>query len=456
MTAQETLITNPSISSIVGALAQEAVVPIDWRTVRLGEVFKFTSKPRGLKYSDFEYIPFIPMELIPVGHLFSSAHSLRSVADISSGTYFESGDVLVAKITPSFENGKQGIIEGLPSPFGIATTEVIAINEVPGVSDKQFLFYYLLHPGVRSAMAAKMKGTTGRQRLSTTTLANWTMLLPPLPQQRAIARVLRAVQTAIHARRSELELERERKAALMQHLLTKGTRGDPTKLTDIGEIPESWQLVRLGTEAEVITKGSSPNWQGFEYQEAGVTFVRSQNIGWGRLELDDVAYLPEAFNQKERKSIIQARDLLLNIVGASIGRAAVADESIAGGNLNQAVALVRLRKRLMPEFTMYFLLTREGQAQQHRLEKDIARANLSLADIGNLITPLPSLDEQQTIAHGLQACEAVIEAIEREVGLHVELFRTLLEELMTGHLSALPLVTAATSGPYDPPTEVEV
>ena len=63
------------------------------------------------------------------------------------------------------------------------------------------------------------------------------VLTPPWPEQRAIARVIRAVQDAIQSRRRELELECERKVALMQHLFTHGTRDEPTKVTEIGEMP---------------------------------------------------------------------------------------------------------------------------------------------------------------------------------------------------------------------------
>jgi type I restriction enzyme, S subunit len=255
--------TRPEPSSCKGELATVGVcaarppVPAGWQTIRLGDAFPFTKKPRGLRYSDFERIPFVPMESVPIGGLSFSQFVLKTPADVSSGTYFEPGDILIAKITPSFENGKQGIIESLPLRFGVATTELIPIKDVPGVSDKHFLFFYLLRREVRSALAAKMDGSTGRQRLSPITLANWEILLPPLSEQCAIARVLRTVQDAIQARRREVALERERKAALMQHLFTHGTRGEQTKVTEIGEMPESWRVVQLGDLCELLQYGTS-------------------------------------------------------------------------------------------------------------------------------------------------------------------------------------------------------
>src|SRR5438046_814921 len=90
-------------------------------------------------------------------------------------------------------------------------------------------------------------------------LVEFPVPVPPLPEQRAIAHTLRTIQQAREARQRELVLERERKAALMQHLFTHGTRGEPTKQTEIGEMPESWRVMRLAEVASIgagITLGN--------------------------------------------------------------------------------------------------------------------------------------------------------------------------------------------------------
>ena len=100
-------------------------IPESWETTRLTEVVTFTKKPRDLRYSEYDKIPFVPMELIPIAKLSSEEFLLKTNNELKSGTYFEPGDILLPKITPSFENGKQCIIRELPTLFGIATTEVI-------------------------------------------------------------------------------------------------------------------------------------------------------------------------------------------------------------------------------------------------------------------------------------------------------------------------------------------
>ena len=199
------------------------------------------------------------------------------------------------------------------------------------------------------------------------------------------------------------------------------------------QLPSHWLVVKLGKLAERITKGSSPKWQGFFYCNQGVLFVRSQNVGWGYLDSKDIAYLPEAFNHKEKKSILKKDDLLINIVGASIGRAALANKLVEGGNINQAVALVRLKSdcNCDPSFIVNFLLSETGQIQLHRQKKDIARANLSLQDINNLLIAIPPLPEQKTIAHTLRTIQKAKETRQRELELERERKAALMQYLFT-------------------------
>jgi len=176
-------------------------LPCGWRLATLRGACHFRTKPRGLRYEDYPLIPFVPMELIPTDGMYFHAYEERTRADVRSGTYFEAGDVLVPKITPCFENGKQGIIPALPNGFGVATTEVVPLRGLDGVSDTEFLFLLLMRSVVRAELADKMQGTTGRQRLPKEALADLAVLLPPLAEQRAIARALKAVQAARDARR---------------------------------------------------------------------------------------------------------------------------------------------------------------------------------------------------------------------------------------------------------------
>src|SRR5262245_61600823 len=124
------------------ALSDFDHLPTTWSVKPIREVYAFTRKPRGLTFANSTSVPFLPMDAIPIGRVYVSTFEERLASEIGSGTYVENGDLVIAKITPSFENGKQAILDW-NRPFGFATTEVIPIKEVAGISDKRFLFHFL-------------------------------------------------------------------------------------------------------------------------------------------------------------------------------------------------------------------------------------------------------------------------------------------------------------------------
>jgi type I restriction enzyme S subunit len=142
-------------------------LPEEWEVATLGEVADFSGKPGRQHVTDDSLIPFVPMSLLPDDALYIPKWEMRKPADIRSGVFIQEGDLLLAKITPCLENGKQGIVIGLPGGWGYATTEVIPIRSSLSL-DSEYLALYLKMPNVRQSLASKMEGTTGRQRLPKT------------------------------------------------------------------------------------------------------------------------------------------------------------------------------------------------------------------------------------------------------------------------------------------------
>ena len=158
------------------------LVPESWGVASIRDMYTFTKKPRGLNIQ--KPVPFIPMELVPLSEMKIKNYELRDKG--SSGTYVENGDLLLAKITPSFENGKQGFVS-IAKPYAYATTEVIPIKDIENLSDKFYLFYYLLKDYIRNQLTDKIEGSTGRQRLSKTILEETLIPKPSLNEQKEIA-----------------------------------------------------------------------------------------------------------------------------------------------------------------------------------------------------------------------------------------------------------------------------
>lgn len=300
--------------------------------------------------------------------------------------------------------------------------------------DKWFLFYLLLHN--KKNIESQGTGTTF-QSINRTVLDNFPIPLPSLLEQRVIARALRAVQEAREARRREAALERERKAALMDYLFTHGTRGEPRQQTDVGEIPQSWQAVRLGEISKVRYGLGQPP----QLDDNGIPMIRATDIKKGQIISDRVLKVKKEAIPKSRSPFLKKGDILVVRSGAYTGDVAMYDgrweEAIAGYDLvaapNEEVNAVFLAQYLLGDRAQrFFKSQRDRSAQPH----------LNSEQLGNTLVPLPSNSEQGDIAAALITCDVKIAALEQEAALLEELFRAMLEELMTGRLSALPLVEA--------------
>ena len=165
------------------------------------------------------------------------------------------------------------------------------------------------------------------------------------------------------------------------------------------ELPEGWSWARLDTLTQVITKGSSPKWQGVSYTDNpdDVLFVTRENVGSYTLRLDSRKYVEKKFNNIEPRSILEKGDFLMNIVGASIGRTAFFDID-ANANINQAVCLIRVfHLHLESQFLLHFFNSDVCLSYMFDKQVDNARANLSMGNIAGFIIPIPPISEQHRI-----------------------------------------------------------
>ena len=155
---------------------------------------------------------------------------------------------------------------------------------------------------------------------------------------------------------------------------------------------------RLEEYAALITKGASPKWQGVDYCEKGTLFVTSENVRECYLDLSKRKYLDDKINEIQPRSILKRNDILINIVGASIGRAAVYDcDELA--NINQAVALVRVDfSRINQTYLMTFLNSQQAIEMYRKMKKGGARDNLSLQNIADLKIPVAPMERQKEFA----------------------------------------------------------
>jgi len=202
----------------------------------------------------------------------------------------------------------------------------------------------------------------------------------------------------------------------------------------------NWEERILGDLCTLITKGSSPKWQGINYVvEPGILFVTSENVGEGKMLLDKRKYVEAKFNEKDKKSILKKGDVLTNIVGASIGRTAIYDiDDVA--NINQAVCILRCNPKLLNNFFLMNLLNSPFLRKiLHDNEVNTARANLSLGFFNKLSIPFPSLEQQETIVSQLgnfQTETKKMEAIyQKKIADLEELKKSVLQKAFAGELN---------------------
>ena len=205
------------------------------------------------------------------------------------------------------------------------------------------------------------------------------------------------------------------------------------KNTEIGVIPEDWD-VRSGYEiTDLIGKGASPNWQGFAYSSYGMLFVTSENVRDGFLDVKQPKYLPLAFHHKIRRTKLEIFDVLINIVGASIGRSCQVKNDLGEANINQAVALFRVNKSCYPGYIGYYFQSLVAKSLLLSFQVDAARPNVSLTNLRNMPVILPSkIDEQEKIARTLSDIDSLITSIEKLIEKKKLIKQGAMQVLLTG------------------------
>ncbi len=214
-----------------------------------------------------------------------------------------------------------------------------------------------------------------------------------------------------------------------------------SKLNEIfNQKGDGWEEKKIEDLTELVTKGSSPKWQGINYvKKPGILFVTSENVGEGKLLMHKRKYLEEKFNNKQKKSILKKGDVLTNIVGASIGRTAIYDlEELA--NINQAVCIMRCNESdLYNYYLMYLLNSPYFKTILHENEVNNARANLSLTFFKNLIIPVPTLQKQIELVNYIQKFHKettlLSNTIECKLQNIIELKKSILQKAFTGELT---------------------
>ncbi|HCW7341058.1 TPA: restriction endonuclease subunit S [Staphylococcus aureus] len=179
-----------------------------------------------------------------------------------------------------------------------------------------------------------------------------------------------------------------------------------------------WEEKKLGDLTTKIGSGKTPKGGSENYTNKGITFLRSQNIRNGKLNLNDLVYISKDIDDEMKNSRTYYGDVLLNITGASIGRTAINSIVETHANLNQHVCIIRLKKEYYYNFFGQYLLSRKGKRKIFLAQSGGSREGLNFKEIANLKIFTPTIfEEQQKIGQFFSKLDRQIELEEQKLEL---------------------------------------
>jgi type I restriction enzyme S subunit len=296
------------------------------------------------------------------------------------------------------------------------------------VLDNHFLLHLLTYTNIDPVIGGDARG-----KLTQSLLTQLILPYPPLREQRQIARVLSAMQQAIERQEHLIALTTELKKALMHKLLTEGTRGEPLKQTEMGPVPESWEVVTLGSLAK-IGNGATPKRDNPAYWESGsIPWLTSGKIHEGRIKKPD-QYVTFSARAECHLPMVAAGSVLIAITGEgkTLGNAALVEFDTC---ISQHLAYAQFHDpEIVPAFIYRFLEDQYDHLLVMGVGAGSTKKALTCGLLKRYLVPVPKKVEQQEIAEAL-------DVVTEKIGGHIRiadslraLFRTLLHQLMTAQV----------------------
>jgi len=388
-------------------------LPVEWNFDRFKDVVSLRNEKTDEPSSEEDYLELEDLES-GSGRILSRGNTLTVGSAV---TLFKKGDVLFGKLRPYLE--KYWVAEF----DGKCTGEILAFKPQRIVS--RFLFYCLGSRWFIERCNALAYGAKMPRVSWPTQLSQFNLPLPPLPEQQRIAAYLdtncAAIDAAVIAKRSQLETLHLLRKSILHFLFTSH-----------GDAP----IERVKDLAAKITSGVTPDGGASGYHDSGIPLLRSQNVHFDGLRLDDVAFISDETHEGMMGSQVKPRDVLLNITGASIGRCTFVPDGFGEGNVNQHVCIIRPGPRVDHRFLAVFLSSPMGQDQIFSAYTGASRQGLSHSDLGLIRIPFPKLAVQRQIVGKIEQQDGkhrnIYTCIESQIATLTAYRKSLIHECVTG------------------------
>lgn len=302
------------------------------------------------------------------------------------------------------------------------------INEI----DPRFALYWFWYAFEIADLYIGRSNVTTIPNLSQSRLSELQIPKPEFTEQRRIAHVLKTIQNAIEQQGKMIGLLRELKSALMKKLFTEGLRDKKQVETEIGLVPEGWELTKIGNVAK-FQSGGTPSRDNPKYWVGGtIPWVKTGEIDYEVIETTEEFITEEGLNNSAAK-ILPKGTLLCAMYGQGITRGRVAILGLDATSNQACAAITPLNEDHVSTWFIYYYM----QFHYHNL-RDLGHGanqrNLNMDLIKGFQLSYPDPDEQKRIVDSLSAVDQKLQLIEQKRDLLEELFRTLLHQLMTAKI----------------------
>jgi type I restriction enzyme S subunit len=312
---------------------------------------------------------------------------------LSTCIQFGTEHVLYSKLRPYLNK----VI--VPSVAGIGSTEWIMLKPDPGLLDRHYLAYVLRTQLFVNYATANSTGAR-MPRARKDALRDADVPVPhPVDPDRSLE-TQRRIVARIEALFAELGVARE----LHQEVVEDTEQLMSAVQREVfAEVDIRFQKVRLEPLTSKIGSGSTPRGGRAVYTPIGIPFIRSLNVRWNEFSFTDLAHIDEATHGRMASTEVQPGDVLLNITGASIGRACCVPEHICPANVNQHVSIIRPRSGLSSQFLMYWLTSPQTQEFINYTQVGATRQALTKGQIEDFRVPQPSDIVQDSLVEYLDS-----------------------------------------------------
>jgi len=378
-----------------------------WEKRRLGEacLIKPPKKEAREKAKASTLVSFLPMEDLGIGIKLVEPSQTRLLSAVAgSYTYFADGDILLAKITPCFENGKLGIANELSNGIGFGSSEYIVLRPST-MATKEWVYYFLSRKQFREEGAAQMTGAVGHKRIPKEFVEDYPLPVPPIDEQHRIVAVLDNAFADLDTAKAHAEQNLQNASALFTSHLESvfSKRGEEWAEATLGEMCEMYQPKTISTK-DLVPDGPYP--------------VFGANGIIGRYD---------KFNHEEPQLLVTCRGATCGSVNISLPKSWITGNAMVVRPKDNALDLRFLEFIFRGGVDLSVTITGSAQPQ-------ITRTNLS-----PLLISFPvDISEQIHLAETFQALTAEVKHLtsiyERKLAALEELKTSLLHQAFNGEL----------------------